>query len=70
MFLYRSLYVAGIGFLVVMFFNAFAGIIMFAHYYGCDPMQAGVSLHYYLPYIACQNIYYVSSYSWSASRTR
>jgi len=26
-----------------MFFNAFAGIIMFARYYGCDPMLAGVS---------------------------
>ncbi|KAH8418031.1 hypothetical protein KR222_010822 [Zaprionus bogoriensis] len=38
----KSLYVAGFGFLIVMFFNAFAGIIMFAHYYGCDPMLAGL----------------------------
>jgi len=40
---YRSLLVAGVGFLIIMFFNAFAGIIMFARYYGCDPMLAGVS---------------------------
>ncbi|XP_060645921.1 sodium-coupled monocarboxylate transporter 1-like [Drosophila nasuta] len=38
----KSLYVAGVGFLVIMFFNAFAGIIMFARYYGCDPMLAGL----------------------------
>lgn len=33
---------AGIGFLVIMTFTCFAGIIMFAYYYGCDPIQAGV----------------------------
>ncbi|KAH8381429.1 hypothetical protein KR093_004778 [Drosophila rubida] len=38
----KSLYVAGVGFLIIMFFNAFAGIIMFARYYGCDPMLAGL----------------------------
>jgi len=25
-----------------MSFTCFAGIIMFAYYYGCDPIQAGV----------------------------
>ncbi|KAL7728675.1 hypothetical protein ACLKA6_004056 [Drosophila palustris] len=38
----KSLLVAGVGFLIIMFFNAFAGIIMFARYYGCDPMLAGL----------------------------
>lgn len=40
-----------------MFFNAFAGIIMFAHYYGCDPMLAGVSQ----PYFLVLHIYYILS---------
>ncbi|XP_030573592.1 sodium-coupled monocarboxylate transporter 2-like [Drosophila novamexicana] len=38
----KSLVVAGFGFLIIMFFTSFAGIIMFAHYYGCDPMLAGL----------------------------
>ncbi|XP_034484338.1 sodium-coupled monocarboxylate transporter 2-like [Drosophila innubila] len=38
----KSLLVAGFGFLIIMFFTAFAGIIMFARYYGCDPMLAGL----------------------------
>ncbi|XP_030080602.1 sodium-coupled monocarboxylate transporter 1-like [Drosophila hydei] len=38
----KSLIVAGIGFLIIMFLNCFAGIIMFARYFGCDPMLAGL----------------------------
>ncbi|XP_017122508.1 sodium-coupled monocarboxylate transporter 2 [Drosophila elegans] len=38
----RCLVMAGIGFLLVMSFTCFAGIIMFAYYYGCDPIQAGL----------------------------
>ncbi|KAH8276118.1 hypothetical protein KR026_000861 [Drosophila bipectinata] len=38
----RCLVMAGIGFLLIMTFTCFAGIIMFAYYYGCDPIQAGL----------------------------
>ncbi|EDV52922.1 sodium-coupled monocarboxylate transporter 2 [Drosophila erecta] len=38
----RCLLVAGIGFLLIMSFTCFIGIIMFAYYYGCDPIQAGL----------------------------
>ncbi|XP_030369484.1 sodium-coupled monocarboxylate transporter 2-like [Scaptodrosophila lebanonensis] len=38
----KSLIIAGIGFVTIMSFNCFAGIIMFARYHGCDPMLAGL----------------------------
>lgn len=38
----RCLLMAGVGFLLIMSFTCFTGIIMFAYYYGCDPIQAGV----------------------------
>ncbi|EDW84258.1 uncharacterized protein Dwil_GK14045 [Drosophila willistoni] len=38
----KSLTIAAIGFIIIMFFNCFAGIIMFARYFGCDPMKAGL----------------------------
>ncbi|BFF91108.1 sodium-coupled monocarboxylate transporter 2 [Drosophila madeirensis] len=38
----KSLIIAGIGFLFIMTFTCFIGIIMFAYYYGCDPIQAGL----------------------------
>ncbi|EDV90551.1 GH14124 [Drosophila grimshawi] len=38
----KSLIVAGFGILIITFFNSFAGIIMFARYFGCDPMLAGL----------------------------
>ncbi|XP_017026629.1 sodium-coupled monocarboxylate transporter 2 isoform X1 [Drosophila kikkawai] len=38
----KCLLMAGVGFLLVMSFTCFAGIIMFAYYYGCDPVQAGL----------------------------
>ncbi|SPP82650.1 sodium-coupled monocarboxylate transporter 2-like [Drosophila guanche] len=38
----RSLIIASVGFILIMSFNTFAGIIMFARYYGCDPIVAGL----------------------------
>ncbi|XP_017060271.1 sodium-coupled monocarboxylate transporter 2 [Drosophila ficusphila] len=38
----KCLVMAGVGFLLIMSFTCFAGIIMFAYYYGCDPIQAGL----------------------------
>ncbi|KAH8381428.1 hypothetical protein KR093_004777 [Drosophila rubida] len=38
----RSLVIAGFGFIIIMAINSFTGIIMFARYYGCDPMLAGM----------------------------
>ncbi|XP_030379943.1 sodium-coupled monocarboxylate transporter 2-like [Scaptodrosophila lebanonensis] len=38
----KSLMLTCIGFVIIMFFNAFTGIIMFAHFFGCDPMLAGL----------------------------
>ncbi|SPP82649.1 sodium-coupled monocarboxylate transporter 2 [Drosophila guanche] len=38
----KSLIIAGIGFLFIMTFTCFIGIIMFAYYFGCDPIQAGL----------------------------
>ncbi|XP_017145116.1 sodium-coupled monocarboxylate transporter 2 [Drosophila miranda] len=38
----KSLLIAGIGFLFIMIFTCFIGIIMFSYYYGCDPIQAGL----------------------------
>ncbi|EDW84257.1 uncharacterized protein Dwil_GK14044 [Drosophila willistoni] len=38
----KCLTVSTIGFIIIMFFNCFAGIIMFARYFGCDPMKAGL----------------------------
>ncbi|XP_001358855.2 sodium-coupled monocarboxylate transporter 2 [Drosophila pseudoobscura] len=38
----KSLLIAGIGFLFIMIFTCFIGIIMFSYYFGCDPIQAGL----------------------------
>ncbi|XP_075166349.1 sodium-coupled monocarboxylate transporter 2-like [Haematobia irritans] len=38
----RALNVAGIGILLIMSFNCFTGIVMFARYAGCDPILAGI----------------------------
>ncbi|XP_030243796.1 sodium-coupled monocarboxylate transporter 1-like, partial [Drosophila navojoa] len=38
----KSLVVAGFGFMIIMSITCFTGIIMFAHYFGCDPMLAGL----------------------------
>ncbi|XP_030573342.1 sodium-coupled monocarboxylate transporter 2-like [Drosophila novamexicana] len=38
----KSLVIAGIGFMIIMGMMNFTGIIMFARYYGCDPMLAGL----------------------------
>lgn len=35
----RSLVIAGIGFFVIMLFNCFTGIIMYALYHNCDPLK-------------------------------
>ncbi|XP_017488496.1 PREDICTED: sodium-coupled monocarboxylate transporter 2, partial [Rhagoletis zephyria] len=37
----HSLIIFGVGFLVIMFFNCFTGIIMYARYHDCDPVQQG-----------------------------
>ncbi|TDG43088.1 hypothetical protein AWZ03_010504 [Drosophila navojoa] len=38
----KSLVVAGFGFIIIMSLTCFTGIIMFAHFFGCDPMLAGL----------------------------
>ncbi|XP_075146357.1 sodium-dependent multivitamin transporter [Haematobia irritans] len=37
----NSLYIFGVGFLLIMFFNCFTGIVMYARYHNCDPLMAG-----------------------------
>ncbi|KAM7362745.1 uncharacterized protein ACRADG_013306 [Cochliomyia hominivorax] len=38
----HALIIACIGVLIIMGFNSFIGIVMFARYYGCDPILGGV----------------------------
>uniref|UniRef100_T1PG30 Sodium:solute symporter family protein n=1 Tax=Musca domestica TaxID=7370 RepID=T1PG30_MUSDO len=38
----RALILTGIGVLIIMGFNSFSGIVMFARYAGCDPIKAGI----------------------------
>ncbi|KAM7362744.1 uncharacterized protein ACRADG_013305 [Cochliomyia hominivorax] len=38
----KALIIAGIGITFVMGFNCFIGLIMFARYFGCDPILAGI----------------------------
>ncbi|KAL9897340.1 sodium-coupled monocarboxylate transporter 2-like isoform 1-T1 [Glossina fuscipes fuscipes] len=38
----RALTITGIGIIIIMSFNAFTGLLMFARYFGCDPILAGV----------------------------
>ncbi|XP_034485819.1 sodium-coupled monocarboxylate transporter 2 [Drosophila innubila] len=38
----RSLVFFGIGFLLIMSFNCFTGIVMYARYHDCDPLTQGV----------------------------
>ncbi|XP_058988274.1 sodium-coupled monocarboxylate transporter 2-like isoform X2 [Musca domestica] len=38
----RSLIITGIGILIILLFNSFTGVIMFARYAGCDPILAGI----------------------------
>ncbi|XP_068152295.1 LOW QUALITY PROTEIN: sodium-coupled monocarboxylate transporter 2 [Drosophila tropicalis] len=38
----KALILAGIGFVAISFFNTISGTIMFARYFGCDPMLAGL----------------------------
>ncbi|XP_073828190.1 sodium-coupled monocarboxylate transporter 2-like [Musca autumnalis] len=38
----RALFLTGIGVIIIMGFNSFSGIVMFARYSGCDPIKAGV----------------------------
>uniref|UniRef100_T1PIW0 Sodium:solute symporter family protein n=1 Tax=Musca domestica TaxID=7370 RepID=T1PIW0_MUSDO len=37
----RSLIIFGFGFVMIMFFNCFTGIVMYARYHDCDPLEAG-----------------------------
>ncbi|XP_061392470.1 sodium-coupled monocarboxylate transporter 2 [Musca vetustissima] len=38
----RALILTGVGVIIIMGFNAFSGIVMFARYSGCDPIKAGL----------------------------
>ena len=38
----RALVIFGFGFLIMMSMNCLTGLIMFARYYLCDPVKAGV----------------------------
>ncbi|KAI8124518.1 Sodium-coupled monocarboxylate transporter 2 [Lucilia cuprina] len=38
----KSLIIVGIGVFIIMSFNCFIGLIMFARYFGCDPILAGI----------------------------
>ncbi|KAH8313671.1 hypothetical protein KR067_009995 [Drosophila pandora] len=37
----RSLILFGMGFIIIMFFNCFTGVVMYARFHACDPMEAG-----------------------------
>ncbi|KAH8332877.1 hypothetical protein KR074_012352 [Drosophila pseudoananassae] len=37
----RSLVLFGLGFIIIMFFNCFTGVVMYARFHACDPMEAG-----------------------------
>ncbi|XP_037824171.1 sodium-coupled monocarboxylate transporter 2-like isoform X1 [Lucilia sericata] len=38
----KALIIVGIGVFIIMSFNSFIGLIMFARYFGCDPILAGI----------------------------
>ncbi|CAD6991220.1 sodium-coupled monocarboxylate transporter 2 [Ceratitis capitata] len=38
----RALWLSSIGFIIVMALNCFIGIVMYAYYYNCDPIKAGL----------------------------
>ncbi|BFF91110.1 sodium-coupled monocarboxylate transporter 2 [Drosophila madeirensis] len=37
----RSLWIFGIGFVVIMFFNCFTGIVIYSRFHDCDPIRSG-----------------------------
>ncbi|XP_034662722.1 sodium-coupled monocarboxylate transporter 2 [Drosophila subobscura] len=37
----RSLWIFGLGFVVIMFFNCFTGIVIYSRFHDCDPIQSG-----------------------------
>ncbi|SPP82652.1 blast:Sodium-coupled monocarboxylate transporter 2 [Drosophila guanche] len=37
----RSLWIFGLGFMVIMFFNCFTGIVIYSRFHDCDPIQSG-----------------------------
>ncbi|KAH8257753.1 hypothetical protein KR038_000118 [Drosophila bunnanda] len=37
----RSLVLFGFGFILIMFFNCFTGIVMYARFHDCDPIESG-----------------------------
>ncbi|EDW99259.1 sodium-coupled monocarboxylate transporter 2 [Drosophila yakuba] len=37
----RSLVLFGFGFILIMFFNCFTGIVMYSRFHDCDPLQSG-----------------------------
>ncbi|KAH8284099.1 hypothetical protein KR054_010383 [Drosophila jambulina] len=37
----RSLVLFGLGFILIMFFNCFTGIVMYARFHDCDPIESG-----------------------------
>lgn len=42
-FFFRSLTIFAAGFIVIMSLNCFTGVVMFARYFDCDPIQAKVN---------------------------
>ncbi|TDG42422.1 hypothetical protein AWZ03_011143 [Drosophila navojoa] len=38
----RAIFLFGVGFLLIMSFNCFTGIVMYARYHDCDPLAVGV----------------------------
>ncbi|XP_065368743.1 sodium-coupled monocarboxylate transporter 2-like isoform X2 [Calliphora vicina] len=38
----KALVIVGIGVFIIMGFNSFIGLVMFARYYGCDPILGGI----------------------------
>lgn len=58
-FFLRALYIATVGILLIMCFNCYTGIVMFARYAGCDPILAGVRIK--LPTIKASIMFIISA---------
>lgn len=49
----RALWIFAIGFFIIMSINCAIGIVMYARYFDCDPVLAGVSIFFVLSFDKC-----------------
>jgi hypothetical protein len=44
----RMIWINAVGWTLVVFLTVYAGMLIFARYYDCDPLSSGVSSNYFL----------------------